>query len=157
MGVTGTGKTTIGSLLSQSLGFPFYDGDDFHPPENIHKMSRGIPLNDRDRLPWLLALRDLIARLISEGNSGIIACSALKQAYRELLQGDRRDIIWIYLKGDYDEVLSRIKQRQKHFMKEDMLRSQFEALEEPNDAFTVSISASPNDILEQILDQLKKI
>ncbi|MGF1485865.1 MAG: gluconokinase [Prochloraceae cyanobacterium] len=147
MGVAGSGKTTIGKLLSKQLGYSFHDGDDFHPPENIEKMSRGIPLEDGDRLPWLLSLK----KLIDSNDNIIIACSALKKSYREILQKGNQRVIWIYLKGEYSEILSRIENRQDHFMEKEMLRSQFEILEEPQNAIAVSIAEDPETIVEKIL------
>ena len=155
MGVAGSGKSTIGTMLSQRTGWVFYEGDNFHPPENVEKMSRGIPLNDEDRLPWLLALRDLIDEVLSNQSHAIIACSALKAAYRELLQGEHKEIFWVYLKGDYAQIWSRMQQRQGHFMKAQMLRSQFETLEEPEKALTVSIAESPEVIVNQIVNYLE--
>ena len=152
MGVAGCGKTTIGNLLSQRLNCPFYEGDDFHPVENIKKMSQGIPLNDSDRLPWLLALRNSIDKLISTQSDAVIACSALKQTYREILQGEDKEIFWIYLQGSYSEIFSRLQARQKHFLKAEMLLSQFQALEEPENVFSVSISSSPAEIVDKIID-----
>ena len=151
MGVAGSGKTTVGKLLSKRLGYPFYDGDDFHPQENIEKMSRGIALEDSDRLPWLLRLKELIER----ENKIILACSALKTSYRKILQVENKGVIWIYLKGEYSEILKRIETRQGHFMKRKMLGSQFEILEEPKDAITISISADREVIVEQILELIK--
>ena len=151
MGVAGSGKTTVGKLLSKRLGYPFYDGDDFHPQENIEKMSRGIALEDSDRLPWLLRLKELIER----ENKIIIACSALKISYREILQVENKGVIWIYLKGEYSEILGRIETRQGHFMKREMLGSQFETLEEPKDAITISISDDREVIVERILELIK--
>ena len=153
MGVAGSGKTTVGKILSKRLGYPFYDGDDFHPQENIEKMSRGIALEDSDRLPWLLRLKELIER----ENKIIIACSALKTSYREILQVENKGVIWIYLKGEYSEILGRIETRQGHFMKREMLGSQFETLEEPKDAITISISDDREVIVEQILELIKDI
>lgn len=154
MGVAGSGKSTIGQLLAQELGWQFYDGDDFHPPENIEKMSCGIPLDDRDRLPWLLALQNLIERMRRDRDNGIIACSSLKQAYRNLLQGNKQDIFWVYLKGNYELIYQRIKQRQQHFMSAQMLQSQIELLEEPKNAFIIDISKSPEEIAFQIAARL---
>ncbi len=154
MGVAGSGKSTVGRLLSDRTGIPFYDADDFHPQTNIDKMSRGIPLNDSDRRAWLLKLQDFIAETLEEEKQGILACSALKSSYRQILQGDRsKEIFWVYLRGDYESIKQRIRQRHDHFMKEDMLRSQFEALEEPEAALTISISYSPEVIVEQIIAQ----
>lgn len=152
MGVSGCGKTTIGKLLSKRVGYPFYDGDDFHPLENIEKMSRGIALEDSDRVPWLLSLKELIDR----NNNIIIACSALKKSYRTILQRDNKKVIWIYLKGEYSEILPRIKSRQDHFMKQEMLRGQFDILERPEEAITVSIDEDREVIVEQILELIQK-
>jgi gluconokinase len=154
MGVAGTGKSTVGKLLSQKLGWQFYDGDDFHPLENIEKMRRGITLNDRDRLPWLLALKDLIEQVRRDRDNAIIACSSLKQAYRDLLQGNKQDIFWVYLKGNYDVIYRRIQQRQQHFMSAQMLQSQLDSLEEPQNAFIIDISMNPEEIALQIATRL---
>lgn len=153
MGVSGSGKSTIGQLLGQVLGWQFYDGDDFHPSENIAKMSRGIPLDDCDRQPWLLALQNLINELRHNNTHAIIACSALKQTYRKFLQQEQQDILWVYLKGSYDQIWQRMQQRQ-HFMKPEMLRSQIESLEEPTDALIIDISVPPKDIAAQIVELL---
>ena len=147
MGVAGSGKTTIGQLLAADLGWPFYDGDDFHPPENINKMRNGWPLTDEDRRAWLAALRRLIDGLLHEHASAIIACSALKQAYRERLQGKDIDIRFVYLKGSYELIHQRLQARQGHFMQADLLASQYEALEEPGEALTVDIAAAPTAII----------
>jgi gluconokinase len=155
MGVSGAGKSTIGQLVGQHLGWQFYDGDRFHPPENIAKMSSGIPLDDRDRLPWLLALQNLIEKTRHDNTHAIIACSALKQSYRQLLQGEQQDILWVYLKGSYDRLWQRIQQRQNHYMKAEMLRSQLESLEEPTDAVVIEISSTPEAIAAQIVELLK--
>ena len=155
MGVSGSGKSTIGRSLAQILDWPFYDGDDFHPPENIAKMSRGIPLSDRDRAHWLLALQHLIATVRHRQSHALIACSALKQAYRELLAGNEQDILWVYLKGNYEQILTRVQQRQQHFMKAELLRSQFESLEEPENALIVDISQSSEEIAARIAAILK--
>lgn len=152
MGVAGSGKSTVGRLLSDRTGIPFYDADDFHPPANIDKMSKGIPLDDKDRQDWLLKLQNFIAETLEAKQQGILACSALKSQYRQILQGDRpNEIVWIYLRGDYDCIKQRIRQRHDHFLKEDMLKSQFEALEEPEAALTINISYSPEVIVEQII------
>lgn len=150
MGVSGSGKSTIGQLLSQKLGWPFYDGDDFHPPENIVKMRQGIPLTDDDRHSWL----SLLGTLISQNENAIIACSSLKESYREYLQGNRSDLIWIYLKGNYEQILERMQHRKQHFMKPEMLRSQFTTLEEPKNALVIDISRAPEEIIAQIMDLL---
>ncbi|MBE9048729.1 gluconokinase [Pleurocapsales cyanobacterium LEGE 10410] len=154
MGVSGTGKSTIGKLLSDRTGWAFYDADDFHPPSNINKMNRGIPLTDRDRLPWLDRLKQLIAASLKNNQPGILACSALKSSYRQILRGDRSDVVFVYLRGDYDCIQARVKQRQGHFMKSDLLRSQFDTLEEPQDALIVDVSQTPEKIVDQILSQV---
>ncbi|BAU64057.1 carbohydrate kinase, thermoresistant glucokinase [Stanieria sp. NIES-3757] len=155
MGVAGSGKSTVGKLLSQRLGWQFYDADDFHPPENLAKMSLGLPLSDRDREPWLDRLKQLIEQTINQGNSAILACSALKSSYRHFLtQNQKNDICWIYLRGDYELILTRIQQRQKHFFKEEILRSQFANLEEPTEALIIDVSMSPDAIVNTILTYL---
>ncbi|MGK7882103.1 MAG: gluconokinase [Crocosphaera sp.] len=153
MGVSGSGKTTIGQALSQKLGCTFYDADDFHPPENIAKMSRGIPLNDSDRLPWLKAIKLLINQHQEENKNTVITCSALKQSYRDLLQENTTDIIFIYLQGSYETILKRLQDRSKHFMKENMLISQFKTLEEPENAVIIDINLSVEEIVQEIIAQ----
>jgi gluconokinase len=146
MGVAGSGKTTIGHMLAQELRWPFYDGDDFHPPTNIDKMSRGIPLTDEDRTAWLTSLRQLIERLLSDRQSAILACSALKQSYRQDLKQQDKDVHFVYLKGDRDLMRQRLKQRSGHFMKANLLASQFETLEEPEGVLTVDAGSTPQAI-----------
>jgi gluconokinase len=151
MGVSGCGKTAVGLKLSQTLGWPFFDGDDFHSTENIAKMSKGIPLNDDDRAPWLAKLHDLIADHFLVGKSIILACSALKKKYRDQLEEGNAGTLFVYLKGDFDLILRRISNREDHYMKDEMLRSQFDDLEEPADAFIVDISKSPEEVVEEII------
>ncbi len=151
MGVSGCGKTTVGKRLSQALGWPFIDGDDFHPTENIAKMSRGIPLNDGDRGPWLAKLHDLVADYLQSGKSMILACSALRQKYRDQLKEGNPGTLVVYLKGDLDLIFRRIATREDHYMKAKMLRSQFDTLEEPADAITVDIDKSLEEIVEEII------
>lgn len=154
MGVSGSGKSTIGSLLAEKLSVPFFDADDFHPDQNIKKMNSGIPLTDADRLPWLGELVKQI-RTWNKADGAVLACSALKQAYREYLEGDEPDNIrFIYLKGSKSVILDRLKKRHSHYMPPSLLDSQFEALEEPSDALTVLISATPEQIVSQILMKL---
>ena len=154
MGVSGTGKSTIGKLLSERTGWTFYDADDFHPPANIEKMYRGIPLTDSDRLPWLLKLKQLITRTINSDCQGILACSALKSEYRQILQNNHSEIKFIYLRGDYNCIQSRVRQRTGHFMSSALLRSQFDTLEEPRDALEVDVSHTPETIVAEILEQI---
>ena len=150
MGVSGSGKTTIGKLLAEELHWPFYDGDDFHPQANINKMSRGIALTDQDREVWLAILRQLVERLLQDHQSAIIACSALKQTYRTQLQENNTDVQFVYLKGDYALIQQRLRERSGHFMKADLLTSQFETLEEPDDVLTVDVALTPQAIVKQI-------
>ncbi|MBP7688471.1 MAG: gluconokinase [Thermoflexales bacterium] len=153
MGVSGCGKTTIGQQLADRLGWPFFDGDAFHPPANIDKMSRGIPLNDEDRAGWLDAIADRMRELLAVGQSSVFACSALKQKYRDQLQMFDQ-VKFVYLRGDYDLIWSRMQQRPGHYMKPNMLASQFEALEEPRDALTLDIGQPPDQMVEHIIQTL---
>jgi gluconokinase len=154
MGVSGSGKTTIAERLAQALGWPFYEGDQFHPPANIAKMQQGIPLTDEDRWPWLQALRTRIETCIQQGVSAVLACSALKQAYREYLVIDEAEVKLVYLKGDYDLIHKRLAQRRGHFMPPELLASQFATLEEPEQGVAVDIGYSPETIVALIRQQL---
>jgi gluconokinase len=147
MGVSGSGKTTVGRGLADALGWAFYDGDDFHPRSNVEKMARGEPLDDEDRAPWLERLRELIRACLARGESAVVACSALKRSYREYLLIDDA-VKLVYLKGDYELIEDRLENRRGHFMKPDMLDSQFAALEEPRRGLTVDISLPPEKIIE---------
>lgn len=155
MGVSGSGKTTIGTMLSKKLGWDFYDGDDFHPLANISKMSRGIPLTDEDRATWLDVLASLIQSALAQQKSIILACSALKQAYRERLALDAKQELFVYLKGSYEQILERMQLRPGHYMKPSMLASQFATLEEPADALILDIALSPDEILNRIINVIK--
>jgi len=150
MGVSGSGKTTIGQLLSAELICPFIDGDDFHPPVNIKKMSSGEALTDEDRWPWLEILTDKIQEYIQQEQSMVLACSALKKSYREILCVERELVQFIYLKGNYATIVRRMQSRENHFMTKSLLQSQFATLEEPEDAIVVDISPSPSEILKSI-------
>jgi gluconokinase len=149
MGVAGSGKTTIGHLLAAELGWKFYDADDFHPPANVTKMKRGIPLDDADRLPWLETLQALVRASIEEGASAVLACSALKASYRAHLLLDER-VKLAYLKGNFDLIQKRLARRRGHFMPAAMLESQFAALEEPGREFHIDIDATPGEIVRAI-------
>jgi carbohydrate kinase (thermoresistant glucokinase family) len=156
MGVSSSGKTSVGQALAGRLGWDFYDADDFHPPANIAKMAHGIPLNDEDRRPWLAALHDLVAGSLQAGKPGVLACSALKESYRQVLLAGNAGIQIVYLKGDYALILARMAQRKGHYMKPDMLRSQFETLEPPRQALTIEIDQPVEAIVEQIVSALDK-
>ena len=153
MGTTASGKTTIGSLLAQRLGWEFVDADDFHPAANVEKMKHGIPLTDADREPWLKALHDKIVQWSAEGRNVVLACSALKQSYRDELRASR-DVKFVYLKGSYELFSQRVLARKGHFAKQDLLASQFATLEEPTDAITVDATPSPEEIVSEVRRRL---
>jgi gluconokinase len=150
MGVSGSGKTTIGLLLAQQLGWQFADADSFHSAENIAKMRQGIPLTDRDRQPWLAALRQAIEHWLETKTQTVLACSALKAEYRQFLRPDPNQIQVIYLKGDPNLIQHRLEQRYGHYMKADLLESQFAALEEPDNALVVDVTQPPSALVTQI-------
>ncbi|MGB0058722.1 gluconokinase, partial [Candidatus Binatus sp.] len=131
MGVTGAGKTTIGRALAAALGWEFHDGDDLHSEANKLKMRSGIALDDADRAPWLAAIRKLILAMLSEGRDGVVACSALKQSYRDEIVVDPKAVKIVYLKGSKEMIAERLRNRGAHFMDPDLLQSQFDTLEEP--------------------------
>lgn len=149
MGVAGSGKSTIGARLANRLGWKFFDADDFHSEANKDKMSRGIPLTDDDRAEWLTSLRELIA----SHHSSVLACSALKDAYRERLKVNRQ-VKFVYLRGTYDQIEARMSERVNHFMKPEMLKSQFEILQEPADALAVDIANTPDEMVKIICREL---
>ncbi len=155
MGVAGAGKSTVGILLADALGCPFLDGDSLHAPASIEKMAHGIPLTDADRAPWLAAIRAHIESAFQHGENLVIACSALKQQYREYLAANV-PVIWVYLKGREEIIRPRLEQRREHYFKAGMLASQFEVLEEPSSAIVVDVSFSPEVIVQQILAKLGK-
>ena len=150
MGVSGCGKTTIGARLAEELGWRFLDADDFHSADNIRRMAAGQPLTDHDRQPWLTRLREEIARALAAGESMTLACSALKETSRQTLAVDPDLVRFVYLRGSMELIRQRLRNRSGHFMKDDMLASQFEALEEPTDAIVVDIDDRPGRIVEQI-------
>lgn len=140
MGVTGSGKTTVGKRLAQTLGWPFYDADDFHPPANVDKMHRGIALTDADREPWLRALRECIDRTVEAGKDAVFGCSALKAAYRHVLADGRPEVRFVHLHGPEPLIAERLRHRVGHFMNPALLDSQFETLEWPEDAIDVEVA-----------------
>jgi gluconokinase len=155
MGVSGSGKTTVGTMLAEEMKCPFLEGDTLHSKENIDKMSHGIPLTDADRAPWLAAIHVRILEAFERSLDLVVGCSALKRQYRALLAKDV-PIRWVYLKGSATLIRARLGHRPGHFMKADMLASQFEALDEPSDAIVIDISALPGDIVKQILSQVRR-
>jgi gluconokinase len=154
MGVTGSGKTTIGSLLAARLGWQFADADEFHSAANKAKMHQGIPLTDADRQPWLAAIHDQTAKWVAAKQNVVLACSALKQSYRQLLWTGP-EVQFVYLKGSYELIAERLRSRKGHFADEHILAGQFADLEEPSDAVTVDISGSPEEIVSEICRRLK--
>ena len=154
MGVSGCGKTTIGKLIAHKLQLPFYDADDFHPDSNKEKMSKGHPLDDDDRAPWLQIL-SLKLNEWANKSGAVLACSALKESYRKILNEDK-EIHWIYLDGNYDLINERLKDRHDHFFDQGLLASQFETLEVPNYGMHINIEAAPKDIIKSIVNNLNK-
>jgi gluconokinase len=152
MGVSGCGKSTVGETLAQRLECAFYDGDDLHPPENVAKMASGKPLDDTDRYPWLARLRNLIAAHLEKGETAVLACSALKKKYRDQLREGNDGIQFVYLKGDFELIWGRMQARAEHYMKADMLHSQFADLEEPDadKALIVGIENDVDTIVEKV-------
>jgi carbohydrate kinase (thermoresistant glucokinase family) len=156
MGVSGSGKTTIGESLAKALGWRYVEADDFHPQANVDKMAAGIPLDDADRWPWLDAINRALLALQKEGVSVVLGCSALKQVYRKRLSNDLRDFKVVYLRGDFELIEKRVKARTHRYMPASLLKSQFETLEEPRDALVVDISGKPGETVAKIETALKK-
>lgn len=153
MGVAGAGKSSIGQLLASELRCEFLDGDSLHPPANIHKMTVGIPLTDADRVPWLAAIHARIVESFERGRNLVVACSALRQRYRETL-ANGVSITWVYLKGSEEVIRARLLERQHHFMKAEMLASQFADLEEPTDAIVIDVEMAPSVAAREVLGTL---
>jgi gluconokinase len=160
MGVSGSGKSTVADHLAARLGWRYEDGDSFHPPGNVAKMSAGQPLTDEDRWPWLRAIADEIDRLSAAGERAVIACSALKRAYREVLVHGRKDVRIVFLDGTQDLIAARLAARKGHFMPPGLLVSQFKTLERPEAderPITVSIDAPVEQIVDDIFTQLNMV
>jgi gluconokinase len=157
MGVTASGKTTVGKLLADRLGWPFYDGDDFHPAANVEKMRHGIPLTDEDRAPWLATLHQIMFESEQRGESAIVGCSALKAAYRQVLADGLHTLRIVWLHGDPAVLQERLDQRKGHFMPRTMLPSQMAALEAPSEAGVIAVNAAqpPDVIVQQILNAIQ--
>jgi carbohydrate kinase (thermoresistant glucokinase family) len=159
MGVSGSGKTTIGEGVAAQLGWDLVEGDKFHPPANIAKMSRGIPLDDADRLPWLRAIATAIDEHLAVGKSAVVACSALKRAYRDILIGPRTNVPLVYLQGSRELIGQRMAARKAHFMPPALLDSQFATLEEPGadeNPIVAHVGPSPAVIVEEVITQLRQ-
>ena len=158
MGVSGSGKSTVAALLAAALGCQFQEGDDLHPPENVAKMRGGTPLTDADRMPWLHKIAEEIDGWRARGECGVLTCSALKRSYRDIIIGDRRDVVLVYLRGSRERIHQRMVARHGHFMPLALLDSQFAVLEEPTrdeHPITVGIAGKPADIAHEIVCQLE--
>ncbi|HET8964762.1 MAG TPA: gluconokinase [Candidatus Acidoferrum sp.] len=153
MGTTGAGKTTVGKLIAHRLRWTFLDADDFHPPANIEKMKHGIPLTDADRAPWLANIHSRLLQLSEQGRNAVLACSALKQTYRDTLSAGL-DFRTVYLRGTYEEMRKHILARRGHFAGESILAGQFADLEEPTDALTLDVAGTPDEIAKQAIEKL---
>jgi gluconokinase len=155
MGVAGSGKTTVGRGLAARMGAPFFDADDFHSPAHRSQMARGVPLSDADRMDWLQQISNSLLRWNHDYPLSVLACSALKQAYRDKLQKEN-DVFWIYLKGSRDLIADRLAQRKNHFFDPVLLDSQYADLEEPGNVWTVDVSADVDTIVSGLMDHLKE-
>jgi carbohydrate kinase (thermoresistant glucokinase family) len=157
MGVSGSGKTTVGRLLAERLGWRYQEGDALHPPENVAKMSAGTALTDADRIPWLRRIADCIDVWRSNDEAGVITCSALKRAYRDIVVGDRPDVGLVHLRGSRDLIGRRMAARKGHFMPTALLDNQFATLQEPSPeerAIVVDVGGTPDEIVDEILRRL---
>lgn len=157
-GVSGAGKTVVGRLLAEKLGWPFYDADDFHSATNVEKLRQGVSLTDADRKPWLESLSGLIERSLAKGEDAVLACSALKKAYRSQLKAGA-EVKLVYLRGDYALIARRLRQRRGHFMDPALLQSQFADLEEPDateNAMVIAVNHTPPEIIDEIQTKLKR-
>jgi gluconokinase len=155
MGVSGSGKTTTGRTLAKNLGWPFYEGDDFHSEANVEKMTRGIALTDTDRKEWLDRLSHLLTELERQRKSAVISCSALKESYRQRLSKAGENLRFVFLKGDYELLEKRLMERKGHYMGAGLLRSQFQTLEEPKEAIVVNAASDPRAIVAEVKRRLE--
>ena len=155
MGVSGSGKTTIGELLAQRLGWPYLDADDFHPPANVEKMRSGNPLTDADRWPWLDRMNGMLRERAVAGQSVVLGCSALRQVYRDRLGSGLADVRWVHLQGSFELIQARLQGRQHRYMPASLLQSQFTTLETPQDALAVDIGGTPDQIAGRIMAGLQ--
>lgn len=155
MGVAGCGKSTVGPLIARELGGDFAEGDTFHPPANVAKMSRGEPLDDSDRMPWLVAMADAIRVWQAKEKPTVLACSALRQRYRDILAGGSAQVRFVFLRGAQETIADRIGRRRDHFMPPSLLESQFATLEEPADAIAVDVGGTPEAIAAAALERLR--
>ena len=156
-GPMGCGKTTIGNLLAKQTGWRFADGDDFHPQANIDKMKSGLPLDDNDRYPWLQILHDMIQNAIAQDDNLILACSALKQHYRQLLGIDQQTVVSVYLRGSSDLLQQRIEGRTHLYMDKGLLQSQLDTLEEPKSGIIVGIAGGPENVVDTIVAEMAEV
>lgn len=154
MGVSGSGKTTIGKLLAEQLQWQFMDADDYHPASNIEKMKNAIPLNDDDRIPWLQELAQKIKDWDEQKKHTVLACSALKESYRQILDQSGPAITWVFLQGSQKVITERLQKRAGHFMSAQLLQSQFDTLELPTNALVIDITNGPTEIVRQICKSL---
>ena len=158
MGVSGSGKTTVAALLAAQLGWRYREGDDLHPDANVEKMRGGTPLTDADRLPWLRKIAEEIDGWRARSEQGVVTCSALKRSYRDIIIGDRREVVLVYLKGSQDLIARRMAARHEHFMPTALLNSQFATLQEPapdERPIVIDVGAAPGEIADRIVRELQ--
>lgn len=159
MGVSGSGKSSIGKQIAATLNYRFIEGDELHPAENIAKMSKGIALTDEDRLPWLQKIQSSIRQLSGQQQPAVISCSSLKKSYRDILRNASDKLLFIYLEGNYELIRERLMSREGHFMKDNLLTSQFNTLEAPNlepDVITLPITYPPTELVELSIQKIKE-